>query len=89
MSSDLVGFQALGRHGELGVVVGVADGGDGHPQEIVIRGGVSSALIYFVPPAHVHAISPERRTVVLDVDLTDFVPTLRADGTIELRLSAA
>lgn len=54
-------------------------------QVIVVRGGVSDALTYFVPAARVRTLSPEGRTVRLEIDLTEFVPRLRQDGTVELR----
>jgi len=52
---------------------------------IVVRGGVSKGLIYFVPIDRVRRLSQEGRTVLLDMDLTDFVPRLHEDGTVELR----
>ncbi|HET9437818.1 MAG TPA: hypothetical protein VFO64_06430 [Gaiellaceae bacterium] len=53
----------------------------------MVRGGVSSALLYVVPARRIEAVRPDRRTIVLDVDFHDFVPSLRADGIVELRLS--
>lgn len=82
---DLVGFRAVGRYGELGVVVESQQSltrGAG----IVVRGGVSSALLFLVPEARVHSIEPARRLVRLDVDLADFTPSLLGDGTVELRV---
>jgi hypothetical protein len=84
-SAALVGFRVVGRHGELGVVVEPEDDRD-PSSPLVVRGGVSSGLLYLVPPRCVEAIRSDRRTVVLDVDLHDFVPSLRADGVVELRL---
>lgn len=84
-TDDLVGFRALGRHGELGVVV-ESGGEDPSLTSLVVRGGVSSGLVYFVPRRHVEAVRHDRRTVILDVDLHDFVASLRADGTVELTL---
>jgi hypothetical protein len=89
VSRDLVGFRALGRQGELGVVVDVADGLERRARELVVRGGVTAALVYFVPETCVRAIASERRTLVCDVDVTDFVPTLHVDGTVELRIGRA
>lgn len=89
MAGDLVGFLALGRKGsELGIVVEQRGDAEGATGEIVVRGGVSAALVYVLPPACVRAISLERKAVVFDVDLIDFVPTLHPDGTIELRVSS-
>ncbi|HUG63699.1 MAG TPA: hypothetical protein VMK83_00630 [Gaiellaceae bacterium] len=83
-TGDLVGFRAMGRHGELGVVE--SDGDGPCLTSLVVRGGVSSGLVYFVPRRYVGAVRPDRRTVTLDVDLHDFVASLRADGIVELKL---
>ena len=88
MYRDLVGFRAFGRHGELGVVVDVKGDSAADSQIIVVRGGVSDGLMYFVPDARIRSLSLEHRTVRLDIDLTEFVPRLHRDGTIELRGSA-
>lgn len=88
VSRDLVGFRALGRHGELGVVVDVTDDAGSDSQVIVVRGGVSDALTYFVPAARVRTLSPEGRTIRLEIDLTEFVPRLCRDGTVELRAAS-
>lgn len=86
MPTDLVGYRALGRYGDLGVVVDVQENGGGLDDTVVVvRGGISEALTFFVPAARVLALSPDRRTVELDIDLTDFVPNLSSDGTVELR----
>jgi hypothetical protein len=82
--ASLIGFRALGEHGELGVVE--SEGGDDGCLSLVVRGGVSSALVYLVPCDHVAEIGLDRRTVLLDVDVQDFLPSLRPDGTVELRL---
>jgi len=82
---DIVGFRALGRHGDLGVVVEVREETADGSHVIVVRGGVSKGLIYFVPIDRVRRLSQEGRTVLLDMDLTDFVPRLHEDGTVELR----
>jgi len=88
-SEDIVGFRVFGRHGELGVVVGVRDErAEPDSRVIVVLGGVSDALTYYVPAARVRALSSEHRSVHVDVDLTDFVPHLHEDGTIELRASS-
>jgi hypothetical protein len=87
LMSHLAGYSVIGRHGPLGTVVDVetmlGDGGE----SIVFRGGVSDALQYHVPAALVRSISPHRRTLVLDVDVGDFVPRLGNDGTVELHLN--
>jgi hypothetical protein len=85
-TANVVGFRVLGRHGELGVVVEPNDVPDAS-SALVVRGGVSSALLYVVPARRIEAVRPDRRTIVLDVDFHDFVPSLRADGIVELRLS--
>lgn len=88
VSRDVVGYRALSRHGELGVVVDVTEDTNVDSQIIVVRGGVSDALTYFVPAARVRALSPKSRTVRLEVDLTEFFPRLRKDGTVELRAAS-
>ena len=84
MPTDIVGFEALGRHGALGIVVDVEELGEQAPA-LVVRGGVSEALVYHVPWARVRAVSLRERQVVLDLDLADFDPLLRDDGIVELR----
>lgn len=81
--ASIVGFEACGRYGALGTVIEVVRGADAHAT-VVIRGGVSNALLFFVPCARVRSVSARRRTVILDVDLGDFDPSLREDGTVEL-----
>ncbi|HSI97513.1 MAG TPA: hypothetical protein VK926_04055 [Gaiellaceae bacterium] len=68
----------------LGVIVGVGRRGD-RPSALVVRGGISEALVYIVPWERVRSVSVADRHVLLDADLTDFAPRLRDDGTIELR----
>ncbi len=89
MPSDihqLDGYSVIGTHGFLGTVVEVdtlvADG----KEIIVFRGGVSDALEYHVPADQVQSISALDRTLIVDVDVGDFVPRLGTDGTIELHL---
>lgn len=83
-----MGFRALGRHGALGFVVRAPrDPADG-PCEIVILGGASQALLFFLPTERVRAVRSDDRTVVFDVDLADFVPSLCEDGSVELRVSS-
>lgn len=86
MHPGIVGFEALGRHGALGVVVDADEGGERAPA-IVVRGGISDSLVYHVPWASVRSISSKDRRVVLDLDLADFDPYLREDGTVDLRLA--
>lgn len=84
---DLVGYRVIGRHGELGIVVdGEVFRGAGDGPTIVVRGGVSDALLYNVPATRLLSISREARTVTVDVDVADFVPRLGDDGTVELHL---
>lgn len=71
----------LGRSGLLGVVEGRRRGAH---DPLLVCGGVSGALTYHVPLSHVRDVSVETRTVRVDLDVTDFVPMLRPDGTIEL-----
>jgi hypothetical protein len=88
VSGGLLGFRAVGRHGALGIVVPPPHEVVDDSSEIVVRGGVSQALLFFVPPERVRAVSGDDRTVVFDVDLADFVPNLREDGSVELRVSS-
>jgi hypothetical protein len=85
--ASIVGFEALGRHGALGVVIDVSCE-PASPPAVVIRGGVSDALLYYVPWTMITSISPKRRTLALDADLGDFASSLRDDGTIELRATS-
>lgn len=85
--SDLVGYRLLGRQGELGCVVDL-EGHEGmlEGSTIVVRGGVSDALIYHVPAMRLVSVSRETGTVRADVDVADFVPSFGDRGTVELRL---
>lgn len=74
----------LGRYGELGTIVAV----ETPPHDdLVVRGGVSKALVYRLPTRRIREISAERRTVTADVDVADFVPSLHDDGTVVLQLT--
>lgn len=80
---NLTGYSVIGRHGYLGTVVDDA----GSRERIVFRGGISDALLFYVPMAHVRSISACNRTVTLEVDVGDFAPRPGKDGTVELHLS--
>jgi hypothetical protein len=84
---SLVGYRVLGRQGELGRVVD-HEGQVGAPESstLVVRGGVSNALIYHVPAARLIGVSRATATVSADVDVADFVPSFGDGGTVELRL---
>ena len=82
---DVVGYRLLGRHGELGFVEGeLSPDGD---VKLVVRGGVSHALVYHVPRRRIVEVSAGRRTVTADVDVADFAPFLREDGVVVLELA--
>jgi hypothetical protein len=85
--SDLVGYRMLGREGELGRVVDCEEF-DGAPETaaLVVRGGVSDALLYHIPSMRLIGVSHETRTVSADVDVADFVPSFGEGGIVELRL---
>ena len=85
VSRAIVGYRALGHHGELGVVVDIRDEPNVDTDVIVVRGGVSNALTYLVPAARVRALSCRDRTVSLEIDFPEFIPRLHDDGTVELR----
>lgn len=87
MGSELLGFVVRGRHGVLGVVVAVSPPEPGIGSELSVQGGKSDALLYVIPARRVSAVARERRTIILDADVGDFVPRLRGDGTVELRLA--
>lgn len=83
--ADLVGYRLLGRYGELGMVEGASSPDD--DLTLVVRGGVSHALVYHVPGRRIQEVSAARRTVTVDVDVADFVPSLADDGTVVLELT--
>jgi len=87
--TDLVGYRVLGRQGVLGRVVDF-EGLDGAPGNsmLVVRGGVSDALVYWLPAMRLIGVSRETTTVSADVDVADFVARFGDDGTVELRLSS-
>ena len=77
----------LGRYGELGTVVDVElvpEAIDG--PVLVVRGGISKALVYLVPSRRIVGVSTESCTVATDADVADFVPLLTDEGTVLLRL---
>jgi hypothetical protein len=85
--AEWLGYRAVGRYGDLGLIVEVIGGPEGAdgPPALVVRGGVANGLKFFVPVARVRSISTDHRRVLLDVDLADFEPRLDDDGTVELR----
>jgi len=77
----------LGRHGELGTVVDVESApGEIDGPALVLRGGVSNALVYVLPSRRIVGVSDENCTVTADADVTDFVALLSGDGSVVLRL---
>jgi hypothetical protein len=85
--SDLVGYRVLGRQGELGRIVGAESPGEPGSSTVVVRGGVSDALVYHVPATRLVSVSHQTGTVRADVDVADFVPSLGNGGTVELRFA--
>jgi hypothetical protein len=85
--SEFLGYRVLGRQGELGRVVDLERFG-GAPEHVllVVRGGVSGALVYHVPAVRLVSVSREFGTVMADVDVSDFVPSFGDFGAVELRL---
>jgi hypothetical protein len=81
----LVGYRLLGRYGDLGIVEGESSAGG--ELMLVVRGGVSRALVFHVPMRRTLDVSAQRRTVTVDVDVADFVPSLGDDGTVVLELT--
>lgn len=85
--SGLIGYRMFGRRGELGRVVdleGLDDASEG--STLVVRGGVSNALVYHVPVVRLVSVSRDTGMVRADVDVGDFVPRFGDGGTVELRL---
>jgi hypothetical protein len=84
---ELDGYSVFGRHGFLGTVVG-NEGARDDPAggTIVVRGGISEALLFHLPAASLRSISPSRRTVTVEADVGDFVPRLGEGGTVELHI---
>ena len=78
----------LGRQRELGRIVDLEDL-ERAPEgsTLVVRGGVSDALVYRVPAMRLVTISRETCTVRADVHVADFVPSFGDRGTVELRLA--
>lgn len=76
----------LGSHGGLGTVVGI-ELMTGDVDVLIVRGGMSEALVYYVPSERIVEVSTESSTVLADADVADFVPHLRDDGTVVLHLS--
>jgi hypothetical protein len=86
-SSALIGYRVDGRHGRLGTVIDAeGEEREAEQSEILVRGGASDALFYHVPSSVVVDVSRERRTVTLDLDVVDFAPRLRDDGSVDLYL---
>jgi hypothetical protein len=83
--ADPVGFRVHGRYGLLGVVLAAGQEEGESPPVLVVRGGMSEALTFYVPEDWVRAVSEETRILLVDADIGDFVPSLRRDGTVELR----
>jgi hypothetical protein len=83
----LVGFRVVGPHGELGTIVYCELGRDARIPTIAVRGGVSDLLVYHVPTESLRSVSPDTRTVTVEVSLADFVPRLAKNGTVDLYLA--
>jgi hypothetical protein len=82
VTSAVVGFRVVGRHGPLGVVVALER--SAAEPVLIVRGGASDALRYCVPSRMVRSRSAKRRLLVVEADVTDFVPHLRDDGAVDL-----
>jgi hypothetical protein len=89
-ADGLVGCGVFGRRGYLATVAteqGGDDGNDGNDGAVIlVRGGVSDALVFHLPASRVRSVSPTQRTVTIDADVGDFVPRLGDRGTVELHL---
>jgi hypothetical protein len=80
--SVLAGYQAIGRHGQLGTVVRAAD-----DDTLAVVGGVSGLLRFHVPRSRIRSVSPVTGTIVVDLDVADFTPREEGDGSIHLYLT--
>ena len=84
---DLIGYHVLGRHGELGTVVETDSAkGEDNDLKLLIRGGTNERLFFHLPLARIHEVVPGQRTVISEVDVTDFTARLNDDGTVGLYL---
>ena len=87
-AAAFAGFEVRGRIARLGFVA-APDGGDSVPgvvEELLVIGGRSSLLHFYIPLDHVISVSTTARTVVVDVDVIDFTPRVGDDGRVELHL---
>jgi hypothetical protein len=85
--SELVGYRMCGRQGELGRIVDLEGLEEARESStLVVRGGISDALVYRVPAMRLVNVSRETGTVRVDVDVADFVPSFGDGGTVELCL---
>ncbi len=85
----VVGFEVRGTIASLGFVAPLdhPEGVSGAAVELLVIGGRSSLLHFYIPLEHVTSVSPKARTVVVDVDVVDFTPRVGEDGTVELHIS--
>ena len=86
----LAGFEVSGRIGSLGIVADLddVDGFPGMAPELVVIGGRSSLLHFYIPLEHVTSVSKKTRTLSVDVDVVDFTPRVGHDGTVELHIGS-
>jgi hypothetical protein len=87
LSERLIGFRVMGPHGELGRVVECEVGRGVRVPTITVRGGASDSLVYHVPTERLRSVSRDTRTVTVEVDVTDFVPRLAKNGTVDLHVA--
>lgn len=88
-AASFVGFDVRGRVAGLGVVAEPTGVDDlpGAP-ELLVVGGRSSLLHFFIPLEHVTNVSRGTRTLSVDVDVIDFTPRIADDGTVELHITS-
>ena len=82
------GFEVRGRIARLGFVAPPesSESVPGVAEELLVIGGRSSLLHFYIPLDHVISVSRKARTMVVDVDVVDFTPRVGDDGTVELHL---
>ena len=85
-AAALIGFTVDGRHGRLGTVIDAEGEPRAEQAELLVRGGASDALYYHVPASVVADVSGATATITIDLDVTDFTPRLREDGSVDLYL---
>jgi len=90
---EFAGWSVSGRNGYLGLVVSecLVDSTEIGPddqkaRQLLVRGGTSDALYFHVPAELITTVARGRCDLRIDADVSDFLPHLRADGSVNLFL---